>query len=313
MTVTPLSTFSNVSEKTCAVSPDLTKLAEISETSDGSKVVGYLPTGGNFVNLSGHDSNSYSDTPITDENPMFNPTTGELWWTREKYMWSSDVSGGTPEDHGAGLLGAFTTAGEPLPYSVSTSPDGSIGAIEKPLEDLNGLGLAIGKSNALTASCQNRAGKGGNEIPAVITFVSQCPGVASIVLPEATCRFFTGFVSDSAFVCRTSDNGGERERFDRLAFKIEGHKVKIVSDITLTPPTQMKLEASVISPDGKTLWYFGIRNTSTSAPSEQASLYVIPTNTPTSEPAPVSLTPETALTATPQLAGWRWHGHLSSP
>jgi hypothetical protein len=314
VTVTPLSTFSNVLEKTCNVSPDLTKLAQLSETSDGSKLAGYLPAGGGFVNLSGHDSNSYSDTPVTDESLLFNPATGELWWTTAGQIWSSAVNGGTPEYHGTGLVGAFSAASEPLPYPVSTSPDKSIGVIEKQLEELSGqsgsgLGLAIGKPGALDAACQDRTVHG-NEIPAVSTLVSQCPGVANVVLPETTCKFFIGFVSASAFVCQTDKDGNES--FDRLTFTIEGRRVKIVSDVPLTPPTQMYLdvahEAAQVAPDGQTLWYTATRRATPTESSEQTSLYVIPTGTPTAEPAPVSLTPETAVTASTEMAGWRWHG-----
>lgn len=316
VTVTPLSTFSNVLEKTCIVSPDLTKLAQLSEPSDGSKLAGYLPAGGgSFVNLSGHDSSSYSDTPVTDESPLFNPATGELWWTTDGQVWSSAVSGGTPEYHDTGSVGAFSADGEPLPYPVPTSPDGSIGAIEKPNEELSGqsgsgLGLVIGKPSVLDAACQNRAGHAGKETLTVATYVEQCPGVASVVLPETTCKFFIGFVSASAFVCQTDDDGNER--FDRLSFKLDGHTIKIRSDMPLTPPTQMYLdvahEAAQVAPDGRTLWYTATRRATPTETSEQTTLYVIPTGTPTVEPAPVSLTPEIAVTTSTAMAGWRWRG-----
>jgi hypothetical protein len=313
VTVTSLNTFSNVLEKTCNVSSDLSKLAQLSEPSDGSKLAGYLPAGGgSFVNLSGHNSNSYSDTPVTDAGPLFGPGTGELWWTIGDQVWSSVETDGTPEYHGTGSVGGFSATGEPLPSPVPTSPNGSIGAIDTPDEELPGqarigVGLAIGKPAALNAACQNRARRAGKETLTVATFAEQCPGIASVILPETTCKLFVGFVSASAFVCQVDSDGNER--FDHLSFKTTGHTVKIVSEMPLTPPTQMYLNAVEVSPDGQTLWYTATRRATPPGQTEQTSLYIVPTRTPTAEPMPVSLTPQISLEAI-TVAGWRWHGQF---
>lgn len=310
VTVAPVASFSNLSEKTCSVSPDLTKLAELSETSDGSKLAGYVPAGGGgFVNLSGHDSNSYSDTPVEDQDPLFNPVTGELWWMVNENggdsLWSAPTTGGSLHDHGPNRLGgnlaAFTAAGEPLASSMPTSPDGSLTAVNSDAElDVSGDQLTIGKSSAFAASCHDN--------------VTDCPGAASITFSEPSyqssvaCESFIGFASDSAFICRVNDNG--RERFDRLSFKLEGHQLKIISDVPLTPPTQMALGGVRVSADGKTLWYIATRQATPGDSNEQqANLYVIRTDTPTPEPAPAVLTPAIPL-ATITMAGWRLHGQF---
>jgi hypothetical protein len=289
VSASPLASFPNASESTCAVSPDLTKLAEISETSDGSTVAGYVPTGGgSFVNLSGHNSGSYSDTPVKDEHPMFDPVTGDLWWTSNEHSWSVPVTGGTPHEHGTGLFGGFGPAGEPAGAQVLTSPDGSLGGTANidVVEAAYDLRVTIGKARTLTAC----AGQ------------DQCPGEASITLP-ASAHTLAGFVSDSAMVCQVYGSGGEQ--FNLISFKIVGRSIKVVREVSLTPPTQMKLGAALLSPDGKTLWYIGARSGS-----EQGSLYVVPTSTPTAEPSPVSITPTSSLTTTDQMIGWRWHGRV---
>jgi hypothetical protein len=328
LSVTPLASFSEESSDESpgldiyTFSPDLSKQAAIATTSDGSKVAGYIPAGGgSFVNLSGHDSNGYSDAPVTDEAPQFNPASGELWWTSGKHVWSAAVSGGSPQDHGVGSFVAFNASGEPVASSLATSPDGTLTAIEDnpmAIED-NGAQnstFVIGKSSVLTPSCQQPASTGKpTEFPALAlnaeAIVRKCPGSASVTFAENTkpsCQSFIGFVSDSAFVCQTYE--ANSRSFDLLTFKIEGNKVKVLHEASLAPPTQMDLHESAVAPDGKTLWYVGVRNASATNPTEQTNLYVIPTNTLTPEPSPVSLTPQTAITGYDHLIGWRWHGHL---
>ena len=328
LSVTPLASFSEESSDESpglniyTFSPDLSKQAAIATTSDGSKVAGYIPAGGgSFVNLSGHDSNGYSDAPVTDEAPQFNPASGELWWTSGKHVWSAAVSGGSPQDHGVGSFVAFNASGEPVASSLAASPDGTLTAIEDnpmAIED-NGAQnstFVIGKSSVLTPSCQQPASTGKpTEFPALAlnaeAIVRKCPGSASVTFAENTkpsCQYLTGFVSDSAFVCQTYE--ANNRSFDLLTFKIEGNKVRILHEVSLAPPTQMDLKDSAVAPDGKTLWYVGVRNASATDPTEQTNLYVIPTNTVTPEPSPVSLTPQTAITSEDQLIGWRWHGHL---
>jgi len=311
VTVTSLASFSGVSEKTCSVSPDLTKLAEISETSEGSKVAGYLPAGGSsFVNLSGHASNGYSGTTHTDEQPLFDPVTGDLWWTSERHVRSSALNGGKPQDHGSGQVGAFTAAGEPRVYKWSRSPDGSVEVFAKNLEEIHysqGLGLAIGRSRDVSASCEDRAGK--NPSPGGVgaaDFIRACPGVARVAF-ETTCDSFVGLISDSAFICGLTKDGGQR--FYRVTFAINGNQVKIVSHVPLTPATMMEIGWTVVSPDGRTLWYLATSGGSTPESTEQTKLYIVSTATPTPEPSPVSLTPETSL-ATITMTGWRWHGRF---
>jgi hypothetical protein len=310
--VTPVASFPGVPEKTCLASPDLSKLAVLSEASDGSKVAGYMRVGGGFVGLSGHNSNSYSDTPVSDVDPLFNPVSGELWWMveesgdRESHwsMWSAPVGGGSPHSHGpnnlGGNLAAFTAAGEPIAVSLHTSPDGTLAAFTtKDVWHEDGIELTIGRVNALTADCVRHA--------------SHSCGLAQIPFLEGdqssvVCEVFIGLTSNSAFVCQVKDQWG-RQLFDRLDFKLAGSRVKITNDTSLTPPTNMILSDAQVAPDGQTLWYLASRQ-SASEPTQQTSLYILPTDTPTAEPAPVTLTPSGAVTAAAQVAGWRWHGRF---
>jgi hypothetical protein len=309
VSVTTLVSFSGADQTTdCSISPDLTKLAEQGGESEEFTVAGYLPaSSGSFVNLSGNKGNSYSGSSVDDERPMFNPVSGELWWTSEGHIWSAPVSGGTPQDHGAGRLEAFSTSGEPLPDRVAPSPDGSMGAIANDTEDVGdgeALGLAIGKASALTASCLNRAGAGA----AVAIIASHCPGVGSLSFPEGN-RLFIGFVSDSAFICE--DISSEGPRFDLIMFKIMGSRVKIVSDAPLTPPTTREVGWAAVSPDGKRLWYTATGGASTQESPEQSTqspLYVVSASSPTSNPSPVSVSPAGSVVSADKAIGWRWNG-----
>ncbi len=321
LTATPVASFADEASDESpdlsiyTFSPDLSKQAVISTTSDGSKVAGYVPAnGGSFVNLSGHESGSYSDTPVIDEDPLFNPASGELWWTSAHHLWSSAVSEGTPHDHGVGSLGAFNAAGAPVPASLALSPDGRLTAIENTATESRSF--VIGRSRVLTASClRPTATAEHGELPALTLdaeeIVRQCPGSASVTFGETAkpaCQSFAGFVSNSAFVCQTYE--ANSRGFELLTFKIIGSTVKIVHSMSLAPPTQMTLHESQVAPDGKSLWYVGVRNEPSADPPEQTSLYVIPTNSATSEPTLVSLTPATAISQDDQIIGWRWHGHL---
>jgi hypothetical protein len=306
--VTPVTSFSGVSEKSCGVSPDLSKLADLSETSDGSKVAGYLPAGGgSFVNLSGHNSSSYSDTPVNDRDPLFNPVSGELWWEVEEAgerasLWVATASGGPPRyegvNHLGGNLAGFTSGNEPIAVRLTTSPDSTRAAFTtKEVLHEQGIALMIGASQTLTADCIRRS--------------SGC-GLARIAFLEghqssAACHSFLGFASDSAVVCQNEDNGSQR--FDRLGFRITGSKVKITSVTSLTPPTDMLVSTAQVAPDGKTLWYVAGREAGAEGTPE-TNLYVVPTGSPTTEPMPVTLTPPGSLAPTALVAGWRWEGRF---
>jgi hypothetical protein len=288
----------------------LTKLANLSTTSEGSTVAGYLPAGGGgFVNVSGHETNGYGGTTHTDEAAQFNPVTGELWWTSGRHVWSSALNGSQPQDHGAGQFGAFTATGEPRTYQWSLSPDGSVKAFAKNLEEIHysqGLGLAIGRSGDVTAACEGHAAREPSpEGIGARDFVSACPGVARIAF-ETTCDSFVGLISNSEFICGLTKDSGQR--FYRVGFAISGAQVKIVSRVPLTPVTTMTIGWTAVSPDGKTLWYMATSGGSTPESTQQTRLYIVPTSTPTPEPSPVSVTPATSIEGA-FLTGWRWHGH----
>jgi hypothetical protein len=273
-------------------------------------VAGYLPAGGGgFVNVSGHETSAYSGVPHADGASLFNPVTGDLWWTSGRHVWSSALNGGKPQDHGAVLLGAFTATGEPRAYKWSLSPDGSVKAFAKDFENIHysqGLGLAIGRSRDVTVACEDHAGR--EPSPGGIgasDFVSACPGVARIAF-ETTCDTFVGLISDSELICGLTKESGQR--FYRVGFVISGDQVKIVSHVPLTPATTMAIRWTAVSPDGQTLWYMATSGNETPEATEQTNLYIVSTTSPPPEPSPVSVTPATSLAAA-TLAGWRWHGH----
>jgi hypothetical protein len=310
VSVTQLVSFSGADQTTtCSVSPDLTKLAELSTTSEGSKVAGYLSAGGGgFVNVSGHETNGYSGVAHIDEEPLFDPVSGELWWISAGDIWSSALNGAKPQNHGAGQVAAFTATGEPRAYRWSQSPDGSVEAFGKELEEIHysqGLGVAIARSSDVTASCEDRVAKDPSpEGAGASDFLNACPGVARVAF-ETTCDSFVGLISDSEFICGLTEANGQR--FYRVAFTIDGDQVKIVSHVQLTPATTMKIGWVAVSPDGKELWYLATSGATTPESTEQTKLYIVPTGGPTSEPSPVMVTPETSLAAA-SLKGWRWKG-----
>lgn len=312
VSVTTLASFTGTHHTgECSASPDLTKLATLSTTAEGSTVAGYLPAGsGGFVNVSGHETNDYSGVSHVEGVSLFNPVTGELWWSSD-HLWSSALNSSQPHDHGVGQLGVFNAAGEPRAYKWSPSPDGSIQAFAKDLEEIHysqGLGLAIGHSRNVTAACENRAVRAASSSPGGIgasDFARACPGVAHIAF-ETTCDTFVGLISDSELICGLTKDSGQR--FYRVGFVISGDQVKIVSHVPLTPTTTMEIGWTAVSPDGKALWYMATSGTSTPEATEQTRLYIVPTSNPTREPSPVSLTPEVPL-ETSSVVGWRWHDH----
>jgi hypothetical protein len=322
VSVTPLASFAGAGESTaCSVSPDMTKLAALSTTPEGSNVAGYYPNGGGaFVNVSGHESNGYSGVSHADGDPLFNPATGELWWSSEGHMWSSALNGATPQERGEGRVEGFAVSGAPSPNSVSSSPDGSVEAyinLQEMEENNREVGLAIGPTHALGVACQNRADKG-VYTPAVSQLVSACPGVGSTTFSaegchtaSTTCEAFIGFISDSEYIVESTpapSSSGGGERFYRVAFKIDNGQIKVVSRVPITPSTTMTIGWATISPNGESLWYVTKNSNSTYEATEATKLYIVPTHTATSEPSPVSVTPATSLAAA-SVTGWRSNGH----
>jgi hypothetical protein len=318
VSITSLASFS-ADEAGCSVSPDLTKLAELSTTSEGSKVAGYVPaSGGSFVDAAGHETNGYSGASITDEGPLFDPVTGDLWWNSEGHVWSSSLNGTQPQEHGTGRVQGFSPSGEPSADPWTVSPDGSLEAYvnhEEPGGYTFQVGLAIGPTSAITSACENR-GSPGNESAAASNLVSDCRGVASTSfegdgchIAETTCESFVGLISDSQFILESTPTS-QQQRFYRITFRLAGGKIDIVSRVAITPPTTKAIEWAGVSPDGKTLWYLTKAGGSEPEATEQGApeLYIVPTDTTTEHPTSVSVTPATSL-ANMSLVGWRWHEH----
>jgi hypothetical protein len=283
-------------------SSDLSKMATTSQSSDGSTVAGYDPANnGTFVDLSGHHNNSYSNAQVTDSNPLFNPATGELWWNSNGHMWAASASGGPPEDEGPGEIAAFTASGEPLQPNegLVDSPGGLQAAVRGGNNGTGGPSLAIAKPNVLTPACQKR----------VLDTGRQCPGVTMVPIdndPNGSACKFTGFVSNSEFVCLVGGGGGEQ--FD--LFSIDSSKHRATYTMALTPPTNLKLGRGYVSPDGKTLWYTGIHEDPEETAQEQLHLFVVPTDSYSAEPSPAAVTAPESLNSNGAVIAWRWHGHL---
>jgi len=186
----------------------------------------------------------------------------------------------------------------------------SVGAIIDPTEPTGGyyaVGLGIGRSNALTPACLNRAGAIDSETGGIEALASECPGVAVISFPEST-RAFTGFVSDSTFIAEVDESSGQH--FALNTFRLAGKKLQIVNSVPLTPPTTMKIAWAAVSPDGKTLWYLATTGGESQPEAEEEThLYIVSTTSPTHEPSPVQVTPSNSAAAADKIIGWRWNGH----
>lgn len=320
--VVPVASFADACNQDSTIysySTDLSKQATANGSTDtgGGDIqtteAGYLPTNdAAFVNLSGQASNSsYTENVVANTNPYFDPKTGELWWIRESHLWSVPVSGGSPRQHGLapdygnGISEAFLPNGDPIPRALASAPDGKLLAAY-PKE---GAKLAVGMPSAFTASCLNKAFDAGDGGGYDFTR-SPCPGLLAVSYKatpnRSPCEKFVGFVSDSRFVCAASTESGTR--FDLIGLTISGSSATAKYLTTLTPPTQMTLHGSQVSPDGKTLWYWATRNAMESG--SQTNLYVVPTTAVTTNPKPASLTRSELLTANGDVIGWRWNGHL---
>jgi hypothetical protein len=289
--------------------PDISKQATTSSegATDGSVMAGYLPAGGGFVNLSGHEGSAYGDTAVHDADPFIDPKTEELWWIREEHqVWSAPLSGegqarphGRAPDYGNGSISGFNPNGEPLPLPLSMSPDGALAAA------VSGSRVAVGQPHVFTAACLDRAFAAGDG--EYYDFQrSPCPGITEVAYANpADCTAFVGFVSNRSFICET---GAERSGFALTLLSLSFRAGRAIASprLTLAPPMHQVLQDIEVSPDGKDVWFVGVRH-----PLEdntESSLYVLPTSTPTRRPAPVTVIPEDLLTTNGQVVGWRWQG-----
>lgn len=273
-------------------SPNLTEVAGTSSESDGSNVAGYfVGPGGAFVNLSGHSSKVFTDMVVDDQTPIFDPVTGDLWWSRGNEMWSAPLHGGSARPEGPGMVAGFTPQGAPLRVPLVSSPDGSISAtyadntwgtlVPTPVD------ITLGPTTASTTKCTEST-----------LGASACPNVAT--LEPANCFDFDGFVSDKSFVCF------DGEHYDLETFTLDGTTATVTGSLQLTPNTSLSIEGGLVDPSGKRLWFTD----------RGGALYVIPTTSPTAEPTPTSVSVGqqtmggSAFAAGGFVVGWCWNGKM---
>jgi hypothetical protein len=73
-------------------------MAAVEHNAAGNVVAGYVPAGGGpFVNLAGNETRGFSDQAVTDGQPRFDWTTGELWWQSNYALWSASVTAKQPK------------------------------------------------------------------------------------------------------------------------------------------------------------------------------------------------------------------------
>ena len=325
-------------------SPDLSMTTDSSTESDGSQVVGYQKVDGTelgpFVDLSGHET-GYSGSTVDDGDELFNPITGDLWWTRAAGpiygdMYFSPGAGHLPVDRGKGITGSFMPNGEPSPVGpADTSPSGGMLAI-RIIDSYDDEDIVLGTPHDLTGSCLekawNQAATASNvedsqedRGDAMLGLIpTTCAGVTVLGLPSPgavaegiasvvdSCATFLGLISDSRMVCETSDANGSY--FDAVPFTLSGGKFFAHDPIRLTPSTEQTVAIAGMSPDGRTLLY--------SAEQQQSSvstLYEVPTSAYSATPAsyspsiPVQGGQESSLADFEGLGvvlGWVSHGKL---
>ncbi|HVV77346.1 MAG TPA: hypothetical protein VHC43_15050 [Mycobacteriales bacterium] len=292
-------------------SPDLTDEASTQSTSDGSTVAGYLSTAdGSFTDLSGHSDGGFTDQPVSDSGPIFNPETGDLWWNRGQHMWSATLPDGTAEDMGSGYVGGFTPAGDPLATAILTSPDGKVAATySEPVDTVesgDSAQVLVGATSAFTSACTDRAysvvkdyEQGLTEDNVFGQLAASCSGLASLTVKN--CFTFNGFVNDSSFVCFD----GVHYQLD--SFSVHGRHATVTGAIQLTPNTNLTINGGVVDPSGSDLWFAD----------SSGSVYVVSATTPTSDPTPTSVSVgENSAGGTGQfwtdglVVGWRSPGAM---
>jgi hypothetical protein len=297
MTSSPVASFAKAEKDGCPVSANLAYMAAVEHNAAGNVVAGYVPAGGGpFVNLAGNETRGFSDQAVTDGQPRFDWTTGELWWQSNYALWSASVTAKQPkvQNKSVNVLDGFSLTGRPEEQPWQQSLEGKVEFLQPNGEEYNLTDneIVVGtlvSGPGLTTACENQPYLG------VSSFAegSGCKGVAAFDVSQ-NCRTIIGFVSTSQYVCQESNGAGTRFSLATVV----GKGAKPSKATPLTPETQQTLKWAEVTPEGKSLWFStsetGGENGAVEGEAgtaegttEATHLYAVSTATYTSNPTPV--------------------------
>lgn len=224
-----------------------------------------------FTDLSGVDSDSYSQKDVQDNKVIFNPVTSDVWWQRDDdFMMSSARDDTSPTREGKGFLYTFDPEGKPMPMPYLDSPSGRRRAVIT--ENGYSATLWVGNRTTLTSECLQKAGVthhsdtvdacGAREVDGDTFACDQVDDIA-------------GWLSDTELVCLANSQVARLE---------VGSNGKITDETALTPETARTLRTPLVSPDTKTVFFLGVEDSDS-----EVTLYKAPTDGDTeAEPAEVT-------------------------
>ncbi len=301
------------------VSPSLSRWAEVDTVSNNSTDAGYVSAGGSsFVDLTTQASN-YADNTIKASNPVFDPVTGDLWWSQQavsndsyvENLWHVPSSGGTPVQYGPGSIAGFSASGDPLPVPLLRSPSGNTVAffLDGWYSQYGSGFLVFGTPQQLSSQClepdyETNGNTGG--------YVPSCPGTSTIN-GNFDCPFILGLSDDSTAICENGSSQYVRIALGPIATvpcsgigRGTSCMVSTGAVTSLTPTTNQQLTSLGLAPDGSTIWYSAKNSSGT------LTLYEVSATTPTTNPAAFTPMVEDAgqtypVTST-QPVGWILHG-----
>ncbi len=320
ITSSPVASFAKAEKAGCPVSANLSYMAATERNSAGNVVAGYVPNGGGaFVDVAGAEKRGFSDEAVTDQQPRFNWTTGELWWLTNNQMWSASIVAKQPQlrDSSANVLNGFSATGSPEELVWQQSLEGNVVFMQPSGEEYNVTGneYVVGTlvtGPGLDAACEKSYG--GSIEP--FAEVSGCKGVSSFDV-STQCLTIVGFVSTNKVVCKESGGSGTRFSLQTVA----GSSKTPAKATPLIPETQQTIQWAQVTPDGKSLWFSasekggegGVSTGETAtagAESEARHIYVVPTANYTASPTPA--TGHSELGTEASLIAWRQGEKMTS-
>jgi hypothetical protein len=285
-----------------SLSPSLQDWAGTEGTGTGTHAC-YTPVNSsNCIDDSGVSSSNFSQQSVQDSGALFNPVTGDLWWTRNGDLMSNQVPGGAEVNNGPGTLISFTPQGEPVPFQYYDSPSGNVRLIEN---DGNGYygDLEYGPSSSLTSTClQSQQGmffQNGNR--------AICGGTPANALADACDSNSNngntaGLSNDTTVICY--NNSG----LDAVPLDLGGASSSPYGT-SLIPTTTQSIVSALVSPNGGTAYFLA------SSGSTGLTLYSAPSDGTGATTAPTQITTlgsndTSGSNSGPYLLGWYTNGQI---
>ncbi len=262
----------------------------------------YTPTNSsNCVDDSGVSSTDFGQQSVEDSGALFNPATGDLWWTRNGDLMSNTVPSGTVVNNGPGALLSFTPQGAPMPFIYFDSPSGNVRLFENSGNGYSGY-LEYGATSSLTSACletqqqtfQNNAGAicGGTSANAL---ANECDS-------NSGSTFTAGLSSDTTAVCFGNS------KLDTVPLDLSSSSPS-PNWTPLIPTTTQTIVSALVSPDGSTVYFLAASTTT------GLTLYSTPSNGSGSTTTPTQITTldssnNSGSNSGPYLLGWYSSGKI---